>query len=422
VDDLETAAAQAPLARKIRSFAVWAGAGRKLTQTGKITLSDARHLVELLQTGDTIDPAIGDRVFKTTSSTELGGLTRIAEWAKGARLIRVTGNRLVPVKKNAALLDRPLDLVVALAGAYPSLGRSLFPRGHYRQSLVGDEFADIGDALLTILMTQPAPVPLAGLRAAASEMIGDRYRLDMLTESQLDMLRSTVETDIDIAMAALAGIGVVTIDETTEAAELTALGKFVIGRLRGLPQPGEPIFQLNMTLLDVSDPPVWRRVLVPAAITLRGLHRVIQAAMGWQDYHLHVFRIGDAAYGPDPENELGFRDEIKARLCDVAQVGTRIGYEYDFGDSWEHELIVEAASQAEAGHAYPACTGGEGACPPEDCGGAPGYQELKAILANPAHEEYREMRVWADSQAGQKFDPADFSLLGTGRRVTRALS
>jgi hypothetical protein len=158
-------------------------------------------------------------------------------------------------------------------------------------------------------------------------------------------------------------------------------------------------FQVKITLLDVSDPPVWRRVLVPAAITLRGLHRVIQAAMGWQDYHLHVFRIGDAAYGPDPENELGFRDEIKARLCHVAQVGTRIGYEYDFGDSWDHELVVEAASQAE-----------------------PGYQELKAILADPAHEEYREMRVWADSQAGEKFDPANFSLPGADRQVTRALS
>ena len=105
----------------------------------------------------------------------------------------------------------------------------------------------------------------------------------------------------------------------------------------------------------------------------------------------------------------------------MAQTGTRIGYEYDFGDSWEHELIVEAASRAEPGQAYPACTGGEGACPPEDCGGGPGYQELKAILADPAHEQYREMRVWADSQPGEKSNPAGFSLPGTSRRVTRAL-
>jgi len=102
LDDLETAAAQAPLAGKIRSFAAWAGAGRRLTRTGKITLADARHLVELPETGDTIDPKIGDRVFRTTSSAELGGLTRIAEGAKPARLVRVTGNRLAQAKKNAA--------------------------------------------------------------------------------------------------------------------------------------------------------------------------------------------------------------------------------------------------------------------------------------------------------------------------------
>ena len=143
--------------------------------------------------------------------------------------------------------------------------------------------------------------------------------------------------------------------------------------------------------------------------------------MGWQDYHLHVFRIGDAAYGPDPEGELGFRDEMKARLSDVAQVWTSIGYEYDFGDSWEHELLVETASTAELGRACPACTAGEGACPPEDCGGWPGYQELKAILANPAYKAHQEMQMWADSQVGEKFDPASFDLPATSRRVTRAL-
>lgn len=330
MSDLETAAAQAPLADKIRSFAAWAGAGHKLTQTGQNTLADARHLVELLETGDMIDPKIGDRVFRTTSSTELGGLTRIAEWAKAARLVRVSGNRIAQVKRNAATAGRPLELVLALVKAYPSLGKSLFPRGHYWQSLVGDEFTDLGEALLTILVTESASVPFGELRATASGLIEDRYRLDLLTDVQLDMLRETVETDVGIAMTALAGIGIARIDEMAETVELTLLGRFAIGRLRGLPQPGEPIFQVKITLLDVSDPPVWRRVLVPAALPLRGLHRVIQAAMGWQDYHLHVFRVGDAAYGPDPEHELGFGDEVKTRLSDVAQVAARLGYEYDY--------------------------------------------------------------------------------------------
>ena len=226
-------------------------------------------MVELLETGDAIDSTIGDRVFKTTSSTELGGLTRIAEWAKAARLVRVTGNRLALVKKNAALLDRPLDLVLALVKAYPSLGTSLFPRGHYRKSLVGDECADIGDAFLAVLLTQPEPVPLAVLRATASEMIGDRYRLDMLTELQLDTFRRIVETDVGIAMTALAGIGVVTIDERAESAELTELGRFAVGRLRGLPQPGELIFQVKITLLGVSDPPVAARACPGGASAAR---------------------------------------------------------------------------------------------------------------------------------------------------------
>ncbi|MFH9354409.1 hypothetical protein [Kitasatospora sp. NPDC017646] len=92
---------------QVRGLVSWIGAGRKLTQTGKITLADARALVALLETGDTIDPAIGDRTFKTKSSQELYHLNLLVEWAKAARLLRVTGGRLVPVKKNARVLEDP---------------------------------------------------------------------------------------------------------------------------------------------------------------------------------------------------------------------------------------------------------------------------------------------------------------------------
>ena len=119
---LEAAAEKAPLTGRIRSFLAWVGPGRKLTATGRIGLADARDLVELLGTGDTIDPEIGGRVFKTKSSEELAHLSRIVAWAKAARLVRVTGTRLVPVKKNAAPAERPLDLVLAPLEAYPRLG------------------------------------------------------------------------------------------------------------------------------------------------------------------------------------------------------------------------------------------------------------------------------------------------------------
>ncbi|HEY1916146.1 MAG TPA: plasmid pRiA4b ORF-3 family protein [Streptosporangiaceae bacterium] len=417
MNDFETSAGQAVLVGQVRSLVAWVGQGRKLTQTGKVTLADARHLVELLGTGDAIDPMIGDRVFKTTSSADLGYLTRIVEWAKTARLLRVTSNRLVPVKKNAAVVDRPLDLVLALLTVYPKLGQSLFPRSWYRQSLVGDQFIDVGEALLRVLFAHDGPCPRQALQAVANEMIAARYVLDDANDEQLDRLWRTNNSDVAIAVAALFVLGIAVIDDDADTVELTPLGRFAIGRLRGMPLPGEPVLQVKITLAEVGDPVVWRRVLIPAAITLDKLHVVVQGAMGWQNYHLHVFRVGEVSYGPDPEDMLEYRDETKVRLADVTGAGDRIGYEYDLGDGWEHELFIEASAGAEAGRAYPSCIEGEGACPPEDCGGYPGYQQLKEILADPSHEEHDAMRVWADSMVGGTFDPARFDLATANARV-----
>jgi len=160
VNNLEAAAGKAELTGQVRSFLTWLGEGRRLTQTGRIGLADARHLVELLGTGDKIDPEVYGQVHKTRSSEELPYLTRIVEWLKAARLARVTGTRLVPVKKNAALADKPFDLVLAMLAAYPGLGRSLFPRNTWRQSVVGDEFTDIGPELLTRLLVSQGPCPV----------------------------------------------------------------------------------------------------------------------------------------------------------------------------------------------------------------------------------------------------------------------
>jgi hypothetical protein len=413
VNDLEAAAEKAELTGQIRSFMTWLGEGRKLTQTGRIGLADARHLVELLATGDTIDPEIGDRTFKTTSSEQLPYLTRVVAWMKAARLIRVTGGRLVPVKKNARVADRPLDLVLALLEAYPRLGKSLFPRNAWRQSLVGDEFTFIGPQILTRLLTYQGPCPLGDLKWAASDTIAGMYMLHGLNELQMEMLQRTTETDVTIAIAALGVLGVVVVDEADDTAGLTGLGRFAIRRLRGMAEPGDAVLQVRITLRYVDNPPVWRQVLIPAAYPLSRVHRVIQVAMGWEDCHMHAFRIGKTTYGPDPEDELGYADETKARLADVARVRTRIDYEYDFGDSWEHELVVEARTVAEAGQICPACIAGKGACPPEDCGGTYGFAELKEVLAGPESEERDEMLEWVD----EDFDPAHFDLAAANAAV-----
>ena len=363
--------------------------------------------MELLGTGDTIDPEIGGRVFKTRSSEDLAHLNRIVEWAKTARLVRVSSTKLMTVKKNAALAERPLDLVLALLEAYPRLGKSLFPRNTWRQSLVGDEFTDISQELTAALLRSHGPGPLDELNDIAYDVIEARYMLGGLTELQHDSLRRMIAVDVTIAMAALHVLGVVVLDREAGTVVLTDLGRYAVRRVRGMAQPGDPVLQLRVTLAGVDGPPVWRQMVIPAGYTLDRVHGVIQAAMGWQNSHLHMFRIAGREYGPAYlDDELETLDEKQFRIGDLVKAGDLAGYEYDFGDGWEHEVAVEASAAADAATVYPACIAGEGACPPEDCGGPGGFAELKELLAGPPSLERKEMRVWA----GEDYDPAHFDL------------
>ncbi|MFF0465925.1 plasmid pRiA4b ORF-3 family protein [Micromonospora zamorensis] len=167
------------------------------------------------------------------------------------------------------------------------------------------------------------------------------------------------------------------------------------------------IFQLKMSLAGVR-PPVWRRVLVPAGYTLDRLHRVVQHAMGWRDCHLHSFEIDAVQYGdPDPDGELALHDELDVRLDAVLGKGSRFSYTYDFGDWWEHDLVVEDALTADPDERCPVCLDGERACPPEGVGGPLGYQALLVALADedgPVDPRHATLRDWA----GSAFDPSRF--------------
>jgi Plasmid pRiA4b ORF-3-like protein len=216
----------------------------------------------------------------------------------------------MPVKKNAALAERPLDLVLALLEAYPRLGKSLFPRNTWRQSLVGDEFTDISQELITGLLCSAGPGLLDDFNGIASDMIEARYVLTDLTELQHDSLRRMIAADVTIAMAALHVLGVVVLDREASSVMLTDLGRYAIRRVCGMAQPGDPVLQLRVTLADVDGRPVWRRLVVPAGYTLDRVHGVIQAAMGWQNYHLHTFWIVGREYGPAYlDDELETLDE-----------------------------------------------------------------------------------------------------------------
>ena len=174
---------------------------------------------------------------------------------------------------------------------------------------------------------------------------------------------------------------------------------------------GPAIFQVKIALLDI-EPAIWRRVLATADTTLDQLHEVIQAAFGWGNYHLHQYLIDGKIYAlPDPEYDDDLLpprlDERAVPLRDLLTAGS-IVYEYDFGDDWKHLVEIESVAMAhEPGVRYPICTGGERACPREDCGGPPGYQSLLEALADPMHEEHAELKRWAGRRyAPEKFDPA----------------
>jgi Plasmid pRiA4b ORF-3-like protein len=166
------------------------------------------------------------------------------------------------------------------------------------------------------------------------------------------------------------------------------------------------VVQLRISLKEVR-PVVWRRLLVPGNIRLSRLHDVFQAAMGWTNSHLHSFRIGDALYGTQfddyPPDEP---DEKSITVVGALGDQRRFRYEYDFGDSWEHEVVVEAITKATRGLKSAVCVDGQNACPPEDCGGVGGYAMMLEALADPSHEEHDEYLTWV----GGAFDPAAFEL------------
>jgi hypothetical protein len=141
-------------------------------------------------------------------------------------------------------------------------------------------------------------------------------------------------------------------------------------------------------------------------MTLADLHEAIQVAMGWNGGHLHVFDIGGRSYG-DPASVDDVSDENRLTLSGAQKAGgARFGYTYDFGDDWEHVISIEKTLPASQGAACPTCIAGKRACPPEDCGGPWGYQELLEILADPNHPERAERLEWLDGE----FDPEDFSV------------
>lgn len=169
------------------------------------------------------------------------------------------------------------------------------------------------------------------------------------------------------------------------------------------------IYQLKATVRDIR-PPIWRRVLVPGDLTLSQFHAVMLVLFGWHGGHLHMFTIGETRYESAPEHDdFGppARDESAFRLAQVAPAaGRKFNYEYDFGDSWEVDVLVERVLPAEGADAAPVVKKGARMGPPDDVGGVPGYYDFIKTMADPSDPDHEEMAEWY----GGAFDPEEFDL------------
>ncbi|MHA3700648.1 plasmid pRiA4b ORF-3 family protein [Jatrophihabitans sp. YIM 134969] len=184
-------------------------------------------------------------------------------------------------------------------------------------------------------------------------------------------------------------------------ARAALIGREAPPRRAPAPAAGQTL-ELTVTLRDV-EPPVWRRLVVPSSLTLAKTHEVLLTAMGWQGYHLHMFDVGGTLYGDveDFDGPLGEEDAVT--LADLRRVTPRLTWEYDFGDGWTHDVELGALG---IGSSVPRVVAGARACPPEDCGGPGGYEELLMVLADPADDEHGDLLEWL----GGAFDPEAFDL------------
>jgi hypothetical protein len=168
---------------------------------------------------------------------------------------------------------------------------------------------------------------------------------------------------------------------------------------------GGEIATVRIELID-TDPLIWREVEVPTAITLKQLHDVVQAAMGWLDYHLWEFMIDGGRRSASGAGKVRLADLIGPR-------GAKLGYLYDFGDSWEHLIAVGKPRPRDPTVSYPRYVGGEQNAPPDDSGGIPGFYALLETLADPRHPSHADMKEWAGD-----YDPAALDEAGISRAIS----
>jgi hypothetical protein len=269
---------------------------------------------------------------------------------------------------------------------------------------------------------------------------GERAVLAVLPTLSTKVKKKLSKPDPDLTMAEVAGITMAVAEsfvdvEGMKKVALLLVAKKLMDCLRNntvfpdepagkkRPKSNDLVFQFNIMLKD-THPPIWRRIQVKDC-TLDKLHEHIQTAVGWTNSHLHHFKINNQWYG-DPAlleetfEEMEYHDSTTTMLSDILPKSGkrfRLLYEYDFGDSWNHEVLFEGCPNTEAGRQYPLCLEGKGACPPEHVGGVWGFREFLEAIANSNHERHEEFSEWI----GSEFDPETFDPAAATKAMKKGL-
>lgn len=287
---------------------------------------------------------------------------------------------------------------------YDVAGDTWVPRGDVIRGIVGDGGPD-GEATVEI---DGRRLSLRELGRMLTSHAGWGMRLVFVPAADLFAIPTIELRDLDEPEAGRTSPGPRPAKRKPASATMAA---------RDMVTQRMPIFQLRITLEGVT-PPIWRTVLASGNLSLKKLHRIIQITMGWTDSHLHQFASADGKdVASDPRFGLDHaRDEGKVKLRSFApEVGSRFRYEYDFGDSWQHEIVVEEIRSPQGVGRTPRCTDGARACPPEDCGGGPGYADLVESMQDPEHPERTRLLDWL----GEPFEAEAFDLDSINEQLRR---
>ena len=384
------------------------GNGVRLTQAGYLPPAIVSEAMTALGWED-------DWIGKHNREDQTLPILQLRETAQVLGLLRKNRGQLLVTKLGERLREHPQQLWWHLAQRLPTVRERAERQAGVLYLLTVAARHPRDDALLAEGMTilgwadgrTRQPISPRGAFSVAADTWSAFRRLGLLPEPARwdDPPEPPTEAGVRLARAALVGP-----TEPTSTAQSTSTASSAepeqspATRVR----TGQPMVQLRVSL-DYVEPMIWRRLVVPASLTLRQLHAVIQTAMGWEDYHLHMFDVGGVLYGDVEQmdgDEAGDSDTFT--VGQAAERVRKFGYEYDFGDSWRHTIAIEQTMSG-AGADTPRLIDGARACPPEDCGGPGGYQQLLEVLADPADEEHETMLEWV----GGSFDPEAFDLAGT---------